>query len=153
MPARHRFDAFSRGRVGLAGAGHGVLAGDVGGDERVADDERRLPFGIGDHIIRFGVIAGGWCRDKAQQRSVQRLQNLYGPQPGERSTFEVNVGLVAKSLVAEPWAGPRRYRMLETIREYAAALLEEAGDAGLTRRRHSQAYLDLARQERDHKCS
>jgi tetratricopeptide (TPR) repeat protein len=40
--------------------------------------------------------------------------------------------------------------MLETIREYASALLEEAGDADPARRRHAQAFLDLAQRERDH---
>ena len=43
--------------------------------------------------------------------------------------------LAGKSLVvAEPAAGGTRYRMLETIRQYAAERLAEAGEAGQARR-------------------
>src|SRR5262249_40424913 len=52
------------------------------------------------------------------------------PRPGDRTVFEAVDGLAAKSLlVAEPSAGQTRYRMLETIREYATALLRQAGEA------------------------
>ena len=46
--------------------------------------------------------------------------------------FDLLTGLADKSLViAEPDAGGRiRYRMLDTIREYAAARLAEAGEQG-----------------------
>jgi predicted ATPase/DNA-binding SARP family transcriptional activator len=57
--------------------------------------------------------------------------------------------LVSKSLVvAEPTAGGTRYRMLETIRQYAAGQLAEAGEAGPARRRHAEAFLPLAEEER-----
>jgi predicted ATPase/DNA-binding SARP family transcriptional activator len=57
--------------------------------------------------------------------------------------------LAGKSLVvAEPAAGGSRYRMLETIRQYAAACLAEAGEAGPARRRHAEAFLRLAEEER-----
>jgi tetratricopeptide (TPR) repeat protein len=58
--------------------------------------------------------------------------------------------LAGKSLVvAEPAAGGSRYRMLETIRQYAAARLAEAGEAGQVRDRHAQAFLQLAERERE----
>ncbi|TCO62698.1 helix-turn-helix transcriptional regulator [Actinocrispum wychmicini] len=49
--------------------------------------------------------------------------------------------LVDKSLVA---AEEARFRLLETIREYASARLAEAGEADDTRDRHVTYYLDLA---------
>jgi len=39
--------------------------------------------------------------------------------------------------------------MLETIRQYAAGRLAEAGEAGPARRRHAEAFLRLAEEERE----
>ncbi|MFI5200295.1 MAG: hypothetical protein ACHQXL_07980, partial [Candidatus Limnocylindrales bacterium] len=53
--------------------------------------------------------------------------------------------LVDQSLVrAETVAGEARFRMLETIRAYAAEQLELSGEANPIRERHAQAYLVLA---------
>jgi predicted ATPase len=53
--------------------------------------------------------------------------------------------LAAKSLlVVEPAAAGTRYRLLETIRPYAADRLAAAGQDGLARRRHAEAFLHLA---------
>jgi non-specific serine/threonine protein kinase len=58
--------------------------------------------------------------------------------------------LAGKSLVvAEPAAGGTRYRLLETIRQYAASRLAEAGEAGQARRGHARAFLALAERERE----
>jgi tetratricopeptide (TPR) repeat protein len=58
--------------------------------------------------------------------------------------------LAGKSLVvAEPAAGGTRYRMLETIRQYAAGRLAEAGEATRVRDRHAGAFLALAERERE----
>ena len=58
--------------------------------------------------------------------------------------------LAGKSLVvAEPAADGTRYRMLETIRQYAAERLAQAGEAGQARDRHAAAFLALAEQERE----
>jgi ATP/maltotriose-dependent transcriptional regulator MalT len=52
--------------------------------------------------------------------------------------------LVDKSLVvAAPSEGGTRYRMLESIREYAAARLEERGERAAVRDRHLDHYLAL----------
>ena len=64
--------------------------------------------------------------------------------------LEVIDGLASKSLlVAEPAAAGTRYRVLETIRQYAADRLVEAGETGPAQRRHAQAFLSLARREHD----
>ena len=58
--------------------------------------------------------------------------------------------LAGKSLVvAEPAAGGTRYRLLETIRQYAAERLAEAGEAEQARERHAAAFLALAERERE----
>ena len=58
--------------------------------------------------------------------------------------------LAGKSLVvAETTSGGTRYRLLETIRQYAAGRLAEAGEAEQARDQHAAAFLRLAEQERE----
>jgi predicted ATPase/DNA-binding CsgD family transcriptional regulator len=53
--------------------------------------------------------------------------------------------LVDKSLVvAESAAGPTRYRLLETVRQYAQEKLGESGDADVVRARHRNYYTSMA---------
>ena len=55
--------------------------------------------------------------------------------------------LVAKSLVERSEAdGVTRYRLLETIRQFAGEQLDAAGATGATRDRHGSYYLDLGRE-------
>jgi predicted ATPase/DNA-binding SARP family transcriptional activator len=57
--------------------------------------------------------------------------------------------LAGKSLVVcEPAGGGSRYRLLETIRQYAAERLAEAGEARQVRDRHAGTFLRLAEHER-----
>jgi predicted ATPase/DNA-binding CsgD family transcriptional regulator len=81
---------------------------------------------------RLAVFAGGWnleaaesiCRDDGSTTSDNNVLNLLGR-------------LVDKSLVVcEDEAGERRFRFLETIRQYAAERLVEAGEEHLVRSRH-----------------
>ena len=51
--------------------------------------------------------------------------------------------LVDRSLVVFE-ADQRRYRMLETLRQYGADRLAEAGETDATRERHARQYLDFA---------
>lgn len=63
--------------------------------------------------------------------------------------FDALAGLLDKSILArEERDGRVRYRMLETIREYARETLRQSGKEELFRRRHRDWYLDLAEQMR-----
>ncbi|MFE0047486.1 AfsR/SARP family transcriptional regulator [Streptomyces albireticuli] len=66
---------------------------------------------------------------------------------GARDVAALLGSLVDKSLVvAEPAAGGgMRYRLLETVGEYAAERLDEAGERAGAERRHLVAYRELAR--------
>ena len=56
----------------------------------------------------------------------------------EAAALDVVDRLAAKSLaVAETAAGGTRFRLLETIRQYAAGRLAEADEDGQARRRHA----------------
>ena len=65
------------------------------------------------------------------------------------AALEVIDRLAGKSLVsAEPAEDGTRYRLLDTIRYYAADRLAEAGGADAARHRHAAAFLDLVERER-----
>ena len=67
---------------------------------------------------------------------------------GDAAAFDVIDRLASKSLVlAEVATGRTRYRLLETIRQYAAGRLAEAGEAGQARQRHALTFLGLAERE------
>jgi predicted ATPase/DNA-binding SARP family transcriptional activator len=68
----------------------------------------------------------------------------------EATALDLVDSLASKSLaVPETAGGQTRYRLLETIRQYAAGRLAETGNAGPARRRHAEAFLALAERERD----
>jgi predicted ATPase len=68
----------------------------------------------------------------------------------EAATLDLVDQLASKSLVvAAPGAGGTRYRLLETIRQYAADRLAEAGEAEQAKQRHAAAFLQLAERERE----
>ena len=92
-------------------------------------------------LDRLSVFAGGWDLDAAE--TVIAGDDLAGQ--GRCSTC--SGALVDKSLVqAELRGESTRYRLLETIRQYATAQLTKRGDAELlaTAIRHRDHFLDLA---------
>jgi predicted ATPase/class 3 adenylate cyclase len=82
-------------------------------------------------LNRLGVFAGGFTLDAAESVAAG----------GGIEVFEVldSLGqLVDKSLVvADPTPAGTRYRLLETIRQYALERLDDAGETDTTRRRHA----------------
>ncbi len=93
------------------------------------DAERKL-------FARLAVFAGGWTLDAAE--AVCGEDGL--------DVFETLASLVDESLVRplrRPTGEPR-FRMLETIREFAGELLEASGEAAPLRRRHCEHYLARA---------
>jgi predicted ATPase/DNA-binding XRE family transcriptional regulator len=89
-------------------------------------------------LARLATFAGGWTLEEAQAVCDQ----------GDISHFtvvEALEGLVEKSVVAvDDASGERRYRFLETVREYAVERLESGRDAAPTRDRHAKYFLALA---------
>lgn len=101
--------------------------------ELLETDERAL-------LRRLGVFAGGFTFDAAEI--------VAGAAPLDRLTvLDVLGHLVSKSLVQVEEAsmgGSERYRLLESIRQYALDRLDEAGEADATRDRHLAWTVDLA---------
>ena len=92
-------------------------------------------------FIRLGVFVGG-CRLEAAEAVCESVAD------SDLDILDGLGSLVEMSLQkqrADPDAEPR-FWMLETIREYSLELLEEAGAAVDTRRRHALYFLSLAEQ-------
>ena len=102
----------------------------------LSDDERRL-------LARLAVFSGGWTRDAAE--------HVCSAEPIEaRRLFELLAGLVARSLVVADRDRPEtRYRLLETIREYAEERLAELGETEVLRAGHAEYYTQVAAQLSD----
>jgi tetratricopeptide (TPR) repeat protein len=129
---KFRFLAYRRP---VAGPRHQALKAAIGWSYELLPERERTVFRA------LSVFAGGFglaaaaavCCDGDKAAALDMIDSL-----------------AAKSLiVAEPAAGQTRYRLLETIRQYAFGQLAEAGEAGQARRRHAEAFLSLAEREND----
>jgi predicted ATPase/DNA-binding CsgD family transcriptional regulator len=99
--------------------------------ELLSEDEQTM-------FRRLSVLTGGFTLEAADRICS-----------GEGIASEHVLGLVAalveKSLVQAEERGPAdRYRLLETIRQYALERLDEAGETGRLLDRHRDYYLELA---------
>ncbi len=95
---------------------------------------------------RLGVFAGG-----ATAAAAERV--CAGPGIATGDVFERLASLVDKSLVValpQPDGAPTRYRMLETIREYAGERLTEAGERERVAAEHARVVLELAEEAEPH---
>src|SRR5260221_8171765 len=92
----------------------------------LSDEERRL-------FRHLSVFAGGWTFEAAE--AICSELDVLGP-----LTLLVNKSLV----MVDEHAEGRRYRLPETIRQYARETLFEAGEAEQSRDRHVAVFIRLA---------
>lgn len=100
----------------------------------LTDPERRL-------LGRLSVFAGGWTLQAAAA-----VTHLPDEPDGDREldTLEGLGHLVDRSLLVVDRSGPTRYRLLETIRQYARDRLVATGEAATLRGAHLAFFLQLA---------
>ncbi|HXU66457.1 MAG TPA: adenylate/guanylate cyclase domain-containing protein [Casimicrobiaceae bacterium] len=87
-------------------------------------------------FARLSVFAGGFTLEAAEKVAADDALP-------EADVLDVLARLVEKSLVVLN-VGGGRYHMLETVRAYAAARLEEVGATRAVRGRHMHHYVELA---------
>jgi predicted ATPase/DNA-binding SARP family transcriptional activator len=87
-------------------------------------------------LRRLSVFSGGATPDSAEE-----VCSLGGP---SGHVVDVVASLVDKSLVTATGEQEVRYRLLETVRAYAADRLAEAGETGRAADAHAQFFLGLA---------
>jgi predicted ATPase/class 3 adenylate cyclase len=95
-------------------------------------------------LRRLSVFAGGWTLEATEAVCA-------GEDIAADEVLDLLGGLVDKSLVVaeelasrDVAAGEVRYRLLETIRQYAAEKLQACGEGAAVRARHAAYYLELA---------
>ncbi|HEY7831385.1 MAG TPA: BTAD domain-containing putative transcriptional regulator [Solirubrobacteraceae bacterium] len=89
-------------------------------------------------LRRLAVFAGSF--------GLEAAEDICAGKPLQRQEAVALLGrLIDKSLVhVEEGPGDRRYRLLETVRQYAAEQLAEAGERETFERRHRDWYIELA---------
>ena len=125
-----RFELLSAG-ARTAVPRHRTLRGAIDWSYELLDDDERALFD------RLGVFPADF--DFEAVRSVCGAGD-----PGGGAMMTLLPRLVDKSLVSAVGSGTRRYRLLETIRTYAAERLAASGTETAARRQHAVHYLELA---------
>jgi predicted ATPase/class 3 adenylate cyclase len=87
-------------------------------------------------LRRLAVFAGGWTLEGAEAVGA-------GGDIAQGDVLDLLSNLVEKSLVTMEAEG-ERYRLVETVRQYAQERLDEGVETGATRSRHLAFYLALA---------
>ncbi|XVQ09152.1 BTAD domain-containing putative transcriptional regulator [Spirillospora sp. CA-255316] len=97
-------------------------------------------------LRRLSVFSGGAAPDAAARVCALGASGVPGLSGGadDREVIDVIAALVDKSLVMAEGTAEVRYRLLETVRVYAAERLEEAGESDRTAAEHAACYLELA---------
>jgi predicted ATPase len=122
-----RFDILAGGRRGAVRRHQTLRAAIDWSFELCSESERRL-------LARLAVFAGGGTRNAVE--AVCGGEPIHAPE-----ALALLAGLVAKSLVvAHRQAPDTRYRLLETIREYAEERLASYGETEALRDRHAEYY-------------
>ncbi|WP_432925113.1 ATP-binding protein [Microbispora sp. CA-135349] len=123
-----RFELLSAG-ARTAPPRHRTLRSTIDWSYRLLDDDERALFErLGVFPADFDLTAvASACADLGADAVTTLLPRL-----------------VDKSLVSPIGHGTRRYRLLETIRAYAALRLADSGGEAAARRRHAAHYLALA---------
>lgn len=98
----------------------------------LSDAERTL-------LARLAVFSGGFTLEAAEEVCA-------GGNVDQSDVVDLLLQLVDKSLVTplEGPSGPARYRLLETMRQFALTKLNQAGNAEAVRQRHRDRFLRLA---------
>jgi non-specific serine/threonine protein kinase len=91
----------------------------------------------------LGVFQQGWTLD-----AIEYLGTALGL--GRDAAADLHARLIAKSLVVvEPLLTPTRYRLLETVREFALQRLQERGEVVAARHTHLDWFVVLAQRSHD----
>jgi predicted ATPase/DNA-binding CsgD family transcriptional regulator len=125
-----RFELLSAG-ARTAVPRHRTLRGAIDWSYELLDDDERELFD------RLGVFPADF--DYEAVRS-----GCGADDPGGGAMMTLLPRLVDKSLVSTVGSGTRRYRLLETIRVYAAERLAASGTETAARRQHAAYYIELA---------
>ncbi len=129
-----RFDLLTSGNA-AGPERHRALAATMDWSYRLLSDQEQCL------LRQLSVFASGWTHDAAEA--------VCAPCGSPAEVMANLLGLVDRSLVVHDPQGGGRYRLLETVRQYARELLSAAGEEDATRRRHRDTFRDLVTQRSD----
>ena len=105
------------------------------------------------HQTLRAVVDWSWDLLDEQERALARRLSVFAGGATEEAalqicglgdaTLDLLTALVEKSLLVAAPGSPTRYRMLETIREYAAQRLDEAGERPAMEAAHTALIVEL----------
>lgn len=98
-------------------------------------------------LCRMAVFAGGWTLDAAA--AVGETADEYEALALLTALHDKSLLVVERGPGGEGGSRPR-YRMLETVRQYAQQRIEESGDAAQAHSRHAEFFLALAESAAPH---
>lgn len=98
-------------------------------------------------LHRLAIFAGSASVEAAEHVCARVA---HGPAVDRNLVLELLSSLVDKSLVVRVGEGVPRYRMLTTIREYAAGCLEESGESDAAREAHLAYFTELVETAEPH---
>lgn len=94
-------------------------------------------------FCRLSVFAGGWTLESAEKVCI-------GGAVGDWGVLDLLTALVDKSLVVyDEEAGEGRYRLLETVHQYAREKLNSVDETRAYRRQHRDYYVSIAEEARE----
>ncbi len=94
-------------------------------------------------LCRLSVFSGGASLEAAERVCAGDLVE-------QEQVLELLTALAEKSLLVAEGGGTPRYRMLGTIKEYAALRLAEAGESDLARHAHLAYFIELTETAEPH---
>lgn len=132
-----RFDLLTDGSR-VAAARQRTLRATIDWSYELLDDSERAMF------RRLGVFVGGF--------DLHAADGVTSGGPVAAGVLSLLTRLVDKSLVqaGPPVQGRARYRLLDSVREYALERLADNAEAEIVGRRHAQHYLERAEQAAVH---
>ncbi|WP_084516928.1 ATP-binding protein [Microtetraspora niveoalba] len=124
-----RFRLLSRAETGTGEGRHRTLRTAIGWSHELCEPRERLLW------ARLSVFSHGFERETAEEVCA-------GDTLSRGDVFALLARLVEKSVLLREGD---RYRLLHAVRDYGAERLRELGEEEVTRDRHRDAYLRLAR--------
>ena len=96
-------------------------------------------------FVRMGVFGGGFDLQAAEKVCANPEDPGSGSEPAD--VIEIVQSLLNKNMLKQDGTeGTVRFKMLETIREYASKRLTSSGEADVIKELHADYYLRLARE-------
>ena len=115
-----------------------TLAATIEWSFRLLDDREQTLF------ERLSVFSGGFTFDAVTAVCTDEVI-------GEFDVLELLPALVDKSLVVTDEAADDRFRLLETLRQFATERFDESGDGDRVRRRHAEYFRELIAEGEAHR--